>query len=53
MEMTFYNFEYQLCKLRDKYIKYKKDGYCKYTDCRECDYQSVCEEWELKDGNVD
>lgn len=44
MGMTFEQFEYKLSELRDKCIKYKKDGCCKYTDCRECDYQNVCDE---------
>ena len=48
--MTFEQFEYELSELRDKCIKYKKDGCCKYTDCRECDYQNVCDEWSDKIG---
>lgn len=51
MGMTFEQFEYKLSELRDKCIKYKEDGCCKYTDCRECDYQNICEEWEVDNGN--
>ena len=51
--MTFEQFEYKLSELRDKSIKYKEDGCCKYTDCRECDYQNVCEKWVVEDGKTD
>ena len=51
MGMTFEQFEYKLSELRDKCIKYKEDGCC--TDCRECDYQNICEEWEVDNGNDD
>jgi len=27
------------------YEQYRESGACKYTDCRECDYQNVCDEW--------
>ena len=53
MGMTFEQFEYRLSELRDKCIKYIKDGCCKYTDCRKCDYQNVCEECEVENGNDD
>lgn len=53
MGMTFEQFEYKLSELRDKCIKYKEDGCCKYTDCRECDYQNICEEREVDNGNDD
>ena len=51
--MTFEQFEYAWCEIRDKAIKYRKDGNCKHTDCRECDYQTICEECEVEDGKID
>jgi hypothetical protein len=47
--MTFEQFEYALCELRDKCITYREHGNYQYTDCKECDYQNVCE--EMTDGN--
>ena len=53
MGMSFEQFEYKLCELKDKYIKYKENGKCKHTDCRECDFQNVCEAWEAENGTDD
>lgn len=40
----------QLNKLDKEWQEYKEKGFCEWTDCRECDYQNVCEErgrkWE-------
>ena len=33
-------------ELRDECIDYKKQGHCEWTDCRECHYQNICDEWE-------
>ena len=33
-------------RIRDECIDYKKQGHCEWTDCRECHYQNICDEWE-------
>lgn len=35
----------RLNKLDKEWKEYKKQGHCEWTDCRECHYQSVCDEW--------
>lgn len=51
MGMSFDDFEYQLCELRDKCIRFKKNGNCQNTNCQKCAYQSVCNMWRMLDGN--
>ena len=46
MGMSIDDYEYELAEQRDKCINYKKQGCCEYTDCNECDYLIVCDEWE-------
>ncbi len=35
----------QLKKLDKEWQEYKEKGFCEWTDCRECRYQSICDEW--------
>ena len=42
----------QLNKLDKECQKYKEQGHCEWTDCRECDYQNVCEECEVEDETI-
>lgn len=51
MGMSIDDLEYQLCELRDKCIRFKKNGNCKNTNCQKCAYQSVCNMWRMLDGN--
>ena len=46
VDITIEEYEYKLAELRDECIDYKKQGHCEWTDCRECHYQNICDEWE-------
>ena len=35
----------QLKKLDKEWQEYKEQGHCEWTNCRECHYQNVCDEW--------
>ena len=34
----------QLNKLDKEWQEYKEKGFCEWQDCRECHYQSICDE---------